>query len=41
MAKSNQNTKDNKVIIVNKRARFEYFIEETIESVIVLKGSEV
>ena len=41
MAKSNQNTKDNKVIIVNKRARFEYFIEETIEAGIVLKGSEV
>ncbi|MEM7617119.1 MAG: SsrA-binding protein SmpB [Pseudomonadota bacterium] len=41
MAKSNQNTKDNKVIIVNKRSRFEYFIEETIEAGIVLKGSEV
>ncbi|MDC0864397.1 SsrA-binding protein SmpB [Rickettsiaceae bacterium] len=30
-----------KIVAQNKRARFEYFIEEVIEAGIVLKGSEV
>jgi SsrA-binding protein len=43
MAKIQTKEKDggNKVLLRNKRARHEYFIEETIEAGIVLMGSEV
>ena len=43
MAKTQAKEKDggNKVLLRNKRARHEYFIEETIEAGIVLMGSEV
>ncbi|MBY0292413.1 MAG: SsrA-binding protein SmpB [Alphaproteobacteria bacterium] len=34
-------TSSKKVVAVNKRARFDYFIEETVEAGIVLYGSEV
>jgi SsrA-binding protein len=34
-------TTEKKVVALNKRARFDYFIEETIEAGIVLYGSEV
>lgn len=34
-------TTDKKVVALNKRARFDYFIEETIEAGIMLFGSEV
>jgi SsrA-binding protein len=34
-------TTEKKVIALNKRARFDYFIEETIEAGIMLFGSEV
>lgn len=34
-------TTEKKVVALNKRARFDYFIEETIEAGIVLFGSEV
>jgi len=34
-------TAEKKVVALNKRARFDYFIEETIEAGIVLYGSEV
>lgn len=34
-------TLEKKVIALNKRARFDYFIEETIEAGIMLFGSEV
>ena len=43
MAKTQAKEKDsgNKVLLRNKRARHEYFIEETIEAGLVLLGSEV
>lgn len=34
-------TTEKKVVALNKRARFDYFIEETIEAGIMLFGSEV
>lgn len=34
-------TAEKKVVALNKRARFDYFIEDTIEAGIVLFGSEV
>lgn len=34
-------TTEKKVVALNKRARFDYFIEDTIEAGIVLFGSEV
>ena len=34
-------TTEKKVIALNKRARFDYFIEDTIEAGLVLFGSEV
>lgn len=34
-------TAEKKVVALNKRARFDYFIEETIEAGIMLFGSEV
>ena len=30
-----------KIVALNKRAKFEYFIEDTLEAGVVLKGSEV
>jgi SsrA-binding protein len=43
MSKAQSKDKDggNKVILRNKRARHEYFIEETLEAGIALMGSEV
>lgn len=38
---SNPDKEYKKVIAVNKKARFDYFIEETFEAGVVLKGSEV
>jgi len=32
---------DVKVVSTNKKARFEYFIEETFEAGIALKGTEI
>ncbi len=34
-------TSSRKVVALNKRARFDYFIEDTIEAGIILQGSEV
>jgi SsrA-binding protein len=34
-------TAEKKVVALNKRARFDYFIEDTLEAGIVLFGSEV
>lgn len=39
--KASSDTGGIKVIIVNKRARFDYFIEDTLEAGIVLTGPEV
>ncbi|HLD95096.1 MAG TPA: SsrA-binding protein SmpB [Alphaproteobacteria bacterium] len=38
---STKATDNYKVIAVNKRARFDYFIEDTVEAGIILTGSEV
>lgn len=38
---SNETTPDKKIIAVNRKARYEYFIEDNIEAGIILKGSEV
>lgn len=35
------NTKDTATIVVNKKARFDYFIEEELETGLVLEGWEV
>ena len=40
MAKSKKNTNSN-TIALNKRAKFDYFIEETLEAGMVLEGWEV
>ena len=34
-------TSERKVVALNKRARFDYYIEETLEAGIILQGSEV
>ena len=34
-------TKDRSVLIENRRARHEYFVEETVEAGLVLFGTEV
>ena len=41
MSKSETKDEANKQIAVNRRARFDYFIEETFEAGIVLQGWEV
>ncbi len=41
MSKSQTKDEANKQIAVNRRARFDYFIEETFEAGIVLQGWEV
>jgi SsrA-binding protein len=38
---STQTTPEKKIIAVNRKARYEYFIEDSIEAGIMLKGSEV
>ena len=41
MAKKNKDTDDRKIVAQNRRARYEYHIEEVMEAGIVLFGTEV
>ena len=41
MAKAKKTKQDSNTIALNKRAKFDYFIEETLEAGMVLQGWEV
>lgn len=41
MSNNNKDQKEKKVIVTNRKARHEYFIEDVVEAGIMLKGSEV